>query len=52
VPVEAPRPRDLDDPFLRILRDEIFAVMGLDHFGQRVEDDAQMSPQAPVNLHR
>ena len=40
VPVDAPRPRDLDDPTYRMLRDEIFAVMGLDHQGQRVSSDS------------
>jgi NitT/TauT family transport system ATP-binding protein len=43
VPVESPRPRDLDDPLLRALRDEIFGVMGLDHSGQRVSGDSQSS---------
>jgi NitT/TauT family transport system ATP-binding protein len=38
VPVTVPRPRDLDDPACRRLRDEIFRVMGLDHFGQRTEE--------------
>ena len=33
MPVEVPRPRDLDDPVCRALREEIFAVMGLDHHG-------------------
>jgi len=32
--VEAARPRDLDDPRCRALRDEVFSIMGLDHFGQ------------------
>ena len=36
VPVDAPRPRDLDDMACRLLRDEIFEVMGLDHHGQRI----------------
>jgi NitT/TauT family transport system ATP-binding protein len=49
VPVEAPRPRDLDDPLCRALRDEIFGVMGLDHQGQRVADDS--STGLPVPLH-
>jgi NitT/TauT family transport system ATP-binding protein len=40
VPVDADRPRDLDDPACRLLRDEIFEVMGLDHQGQRVSDDS------------
>ncbi|MFP5286842.1 MAG: ABC transporter ATP-binding protein [Thermoanaerobaculia bacterium] len=37
VPVDAPRPRDLDDVACRLLRDEIFEVMGLDHHGQRIQ---------------
>jgi NitT/TauT family transport system ATP-binding protein len=48
VPVEVPRPRDLDDPILRILRDEIFEVMGLDHFGQRVAEDSTARLHAPI----
>ena len=52
VPVVAPRPRDLDDPILRALRDEIFGVMGLDHFGQQVAESAPVSPQAPIHLRR
>ena len=36
VPVDVPRPRDLDDPGCRMLRDEIFEIMGLDHHGQRL----------------
>ena len=36
VAVDVPRPRDLDNPRCRALRDEIFGVMGLDHFGQAV----------------
>ena len=31
VPVDVPRPRNLDDVACRLLRDEIFEVMGLDH---------------------
>jgi NitT/TauT family transport system ATP-binding protein len=38
IPVDAQRPRDLDDPVYHLLRDEIFEVMGLDHQGQRVEE--------------
>jgi NitT/TauT family transport system ATP-binding protein len=38
VPVDVPRPRDLDDPRCRGLRDEIFDVMGFDHSGQRRDD--------------
>lgn len=40
VPVDAERPRDLDDPMCRLLRDEIFGIMGLDHQGQRVSSDS------------
>jgi NitT/TauT family transport system ATP-binding protein len=36
LPVPVPRPRDLDDPVCRKLRDEIFGIMGLDHYGQRI----------------
>lgn len=36
LPVPAARPRDLDDPACRELRDEIFGIMGLDHHGQRI----------------
>jgi NitT/TauT family transport system ATP-binding protein len=50
VPVDVDRPRDLDDPDLRALRDEIFGVMGLDHFGQRVSPDSTGSFQIPVHL--
>jgi NitT/TauT family transport system ATP-binding protein len=42
VTVEIPRPRNLDDPACRRLRDHIFKVMGLDHSGQSlngVKDD-------------
>ncbi len=34
IPVDVERPRDLDDPLYRLLRDEIFGVMGLDSQGQ------------------
>jgi len=40
VPVGAGRPRDLDDPLCRGLRDEIFGVMGLDHQGLRISADS------------
>ena len=40
VPVDAPRPRDLDDVACRLLRDEIFEVMGIDHHGQRIPTGA------------
>jgi len=36
LPVPVARPRDLDDPACRELRDEIFGIMGLDHHGQRI----------------
>jgi len=36
VPVEAERPRDMDDPVCRLLRDEVFGIMGLDHHGQKL----------------
>ncbi len=48
VPVDAERPRDVDDPTYRLLRDEIFGVMGLDSQGQRVSGDSgsvQLPPQ-------
>jgi len=50
VPVDAARPRDLDDPVCRLLRDEIFGVMGLDHQGQRVSGDSTGSMQLPPRL--
>jgi NitT/TauT family transport system ATP-binding protein len=34
--VDASRPRDLDNPVCRALRDEVFAILGLDHHGQRL----------------
>jgi NitT/TauT family transport system ATP-binding protein len=52
VPVDVPRPRDLDDPTCRLLRDEIFGVMGLDHQGQRVSGDSTGSIQLPPQLRR
>jgi NitT/TauT family transport system ATP-binding protein len=39
VTVDVARPRDLDDPGCRRLRDHVFKVMGLDHSGQSLEDD-------------
>jgi NitT/TauT family transport system ATP-binding protein len=39
VTVDVARPRDLDDPDCRRLRDHVFNVMGLDHSGQSLEDD-------------
>ena len=43
LPVPVPRPRDLDDPACRELRDEIFGIMGLDHHGQRIAGAAAAS---------
>jgi NitT/TauT family transport system ATP-binding protein len=37
VMVEIPRPRNLDDPACRRLRDHVFRVMGLDHSGQSLD---------------
>jgi NitT/TauT family transport system ATP-binding protein len=48
VPVDIERPRDLDDPACRMLRDEIFGVMGLDHHGQRVTQESSSSIQITV----
>ncbi len=39
IPVDAERPRDLDDPVYRLLRDEVFEVMGLDHQGQSLSSN-------------
>jgi NitT/TauT family transport system ATP-binding protein len=39
VTVDVPRPRSLDDPGCRRLRDHIFRVMGLDQTGQSLEDE-------------
>ena len=39
VTVDVARPRNLDDPACRRLRDHIFNVMGLDHSGKSLEDD-------------
>jgi NitT/TauT family transport system ATP-binding protein len=50
VPVDAARPRDLDDPVCRTLRDEIFGVMGLDHSGLRVSADSTAGLQVPSSL--
>lgn len=44
VTVNVPRPRDLDDPACRRLRDHIFKVMGLDHSGVSMEDDSKVIP--------
>jgi NitT/TauT family transport system ATP-binding protein len=55
VTVEVPRPRDMDNPECRRLRDHIFGVMGLDHSGlaapnASVEDDAEEGGKV-VNLN-
>jgi NitT/TauT family transport system ATP-binding protein len=50
VPVETERPRDLDDPACRALRDEIFGVMGLDHQGLRVAADSTAGFPVPPHL--
>ena len=39
VTVDVPRPRDLDDPDCRRLRDHIFHVMGLDHSGLSLDGE-------------
>jgi len=39
VTVDVPRPRDLDDPACRRLRDHIFHVMGLDHSGLSLDGE-------------
>jgi NitT/TauT family transport system ATP-binding protein len=36
LPVQVERPRDMDNPVCRHLRDEVFGIMGLDHHGQRI----------------
>ena len=43
VAVDVPRPRDMDDPNYRRLRDRVFRVMGLDHSGQSLETPVQVS---------
>jgi NitT/TauT family transport system ATP-binding protein len=48
VPVDIERMRDLDDPACRMLRDEIFGVMGLDHHGQRVSAESSSAIQINV----
>ena len=56
VTVDVSRPRNLDNPACRRLRDHIFRVMGLDHAGQSIEqpggtdgvDLEEGSPTAPV----
>lgn len=51
VTVNIPRPRDLDDPACRRLRDHIFKVMGLDHSGQSM-DDTDTSRVIPIAAGR
>jgi len=48
VPVDIERMRDLDDPACRMLRDEIFGVMGLDHHGLRVSGESSSAIQINV----
>ncbi|HKH49474.1 MAG TPA: ABC transporter ATP-binding protein [Thermoanaerobaculia bacterium] len=48
VPVDIERMRDLDDPACRMLRDEIFGVMGLDHHGLRVSAESSSAIQINV----
>jgi NitT/TauT family transport system ATP-binding protein len=55
VTVNVPRPRDMDNPECRRLRDHIFGVMGLDHSGLAApnadaEDDAEEGGKV-VNLN-
>jgi NitT/TauT family transport system ATP-binding protein len=52
VPVDIERHRDLDDPACRMLRDEIFGVMGLDHHGQRVSGESSSAIQINVAARR
>ena len=49
VTVDVPRPRDMDDPACRRLRDHIFNVMGLDHSGHTVEVPTVGSEAAPAS---
>jgi ABC-type nitrate/sulfonate/bicarbonate transport system ATPase subunit len=52
VPVDIERMRDLDDPACRMLRDEIFGVMGLDHQGQRMSAESSSAIQINVAARR
>ena len=52
VPVDIERMRDLDDPACRMLRDEIFGVMGLDHHGQRMSAESSSAIQINVAARR
>jgi NitT/TauT family transport system ATP-binding protein len=44
VPVDIPRPRNLDDPACHALRDEIFRVMGFDRSGKQVKGPDEPEP--------
>ena len=52
VTVEVPRPRDMDNPECRRLRDHIFGVMGLDHHGQRMSAESSSAIQINVAARR
>jgi NitT/TauT family transport system ATP-binding protein len=52
LPVDADRPRNLDDPSCRMLRDEIFGVMGLDHHGLRISAESSSAIQINVAARR
>jgi len=52
VPVDIERMRDLDDPACRMLRDEIFGVMGLDHHGLRISAESSSAIQINVAARR
>ncbi len=52
VPIDIERMRDLDDPACRMLRDEIFGVMGLDHHGLRMSADSSSAIQINVAARR
>ena len=49
VKVDVPRPRDLDNPACRALRDRIFDVMGLDHSGQAAPS-AEADPDSRMRV--
>ncbi|TWT74063.1 ABC transporter ATP-binding protein [Allorhodopirellula solitaria] len=48
IPVDLPRPRSLDDPEYLRIRDEIFHLMGIDHFGRNEDapSDSRARPSA------
>jgi NitT/TauT family transport system ATP-binding protein len=52
VAVDVPRPRDLDDPECRRLRDHIFGVMGLDHSGRAQEGTSDDSSPVAASSSR